>query len=318
MNPKDSIFRVFISKDENKVFRGTAFAISPRWFVTCAHLFRDLQNTSCITLSGPAKYGDISNINWTFHPKLDCAIGELSPGIGEVESYIPVSLVDVTQDLGELKCLGFFDDTSGIQEWLDRVSGSSFTGNWVALQNTISDGISGGPVLLNDRAVAFVRADNLRTNQKYVLPIASIYSWLESSGFRTHSNDEGNAELSRVPISPPLRASEISDGVIRIFAKHLPDQNMAIRFVEKAMEARGDANEERFTDEQILVHSTDLCFAQPVTSVVFWGSVLMLAAEKSRRTVAALLLTEGAPDSRLMPESEARVYKKFYKHIINP
>ncbi len=318
MNVEDAVYRVFSLDGGSERFRGTAFAIAPNWFMTCSHLFCETTDNDKFFLRGPSKHGDIGRIDWHHHPEMDCATGILEPGTDGVDTYLPILLRDVTSDLGELRCMGFIDTTSSLQEWTDQISGTSLIDGWVALQNTLSEGVSGGPVLAGDRVIALVRADNQRTNQKYVLPLTRVFSWIESKGFRASSLRSDSTSLAQVPIRPPVRAADISDAIIRIFASHLPDQSKAAAFVGRAMDASKTANAEGLSDGQILLHPSDLSFAGPVPSVTYWASVLLLAAERSRRTVAALFLIEGAPEPKLMADEEGAIYSAFLNWLIHP
>lgn len=315
---EDAIYRVFFSDDQAKHFLGTAFAIAPNWFLTCAHLFDNITNKNKIFLRGPGKHGDIGRINWKRHPEIDCCAGILASGGGGVDTYINFQLSDLTSEIGELKCMGFFDAESGLQKWIDRLSGVNHINGWVALQNTLADGISGGPVLLGDRVVAIVRADNQRTNQKYILPLITVFSWLESEGFRGVPSDPKQMTLASVPIRPPVRAADITDVIIRAFAKQLPDQTKAAAFVERAMDSRKGANPEGFTAEQILLHRAEFTFTGSVPGTLYWENILLLAAEKSRRTVAALFFEKGAPEPAMMADYEGAAYIEFRNWLIQP
>ena len=315
----DAIYRVFMAGDATERFAGTAFAIAPNAFLTCAHLFHNVPRPPRAVLRGPAKYGDIGRLRWHFHETIDCACAILEPGAGGPDEVMPVQLRDVTSDLSELDCLGYFDATSSIQRWTDKVSGNSFTDGWIALANTISDGVSGGPVVYNGRAVALVRADNLHRNQKYVLPLISVWQWIERLGIVLPTGaGANNLGLARVPIGPPVHAGDIPDAVIRAFAAHLPIQQDAARFVQRAMRERGQTNPEGFRDDQILLEPVDLNMGGIVASTDYWGRVIYIAAGKSRRTLAALFLAAGAPDSRLMSPAEGIEYRKFLDWLIRP
>lgn len=313
----DAVYRVFSMEGDGEHFRGTAFAIARNAFLTCAHLFPNPPDLGRVFLRGPGRHGDIGQVDWHVHHALDLACATLKPGIGEVDSHLPILLRDVTRDLGELTCLGYFDRKSGLQAWSDKVSGASLADGWVALGNTVADGVSGGPVLCGERVIAVVRADNQRTNQTYVLPLLSAWSWLEALQVPIN-HGPGKMALAQVPIRPPVRAAEIPDLVIRTFAERFPEHRRAATFVERAMDERRRANPEGFTDDQILIHRSDLHFSSAIPSTVWWSEALLAAASKSRRTLAAIFLAEGAPNPELMPESDGRQYQEFVDNLIHP
>lgn len=141
MNAEDAIYRVLFASTGKETFRGTAFAIAPNCFLTCAHVLDNCSETASVVLRGPARHGDLAGLQWHRHERLDCACALLVPGAGGVEAVLPVKLRDVTSDLGELDCRGYFDAASGLQRWADRVSGNSFKDGWIALQNSIAASI---------------------------------------------------------------------------------------------------------------------------------------------------------------------------------
>ena len=136
--------------------------------------------------------------------------------------------------------------------------------------------------------------------------VSDINRILERSGPRPPTAEEIVAvrkALSHFPIGPMVRIYELPIEVIAIFADVFGDPTKARNFFSLAMQIRSQCNPENFDERQILVRPGEVLNPSNVPSDEYWGSVLTVAGQKSRRTLGAFLLTPGAPKpERLTPE----------------
>jgi hypothetical protein len=112
-------------------------------------------------------------------------------------------------------------------------------------------------------------------------------------------------ELVRFPVTPIVRASDIPLSITEIFAERFSEPAAAQGFLARAMRVRKLCNPEGGTEDQILVKDIDVLSPFLVRARDYWDDVLPAAGLRSPRTLAALLLTPGAPDpSSLRPALE--------------
>lgn len=123
------------------------------------------------------------------------------------------------------------------------------------------------------------------------------------------------APLLRYPIGPMVRALEIPMELVETFsARFEGNPAAAAACLARAMQARRRANPEGFTERQILVSSADL--PDPRQGLQdYWASALILAGQKSRRTLAAVLLTDVAPDARTLTDPAASIMTSFLQWL---
>ena len=69
-----------------------------------------------------------------------------------------------------------------------------------------------------------------------------------------------------------------------------------------AMSLRAQCNAERFTERQILVSAAQIPSPECVSALQYWTEVFSVAGMKSRRSLAALLITLFASCAKLSPE----------------
>ena len=103
------------------------------------------------------------------------------------------------------------------------------------------------------------------------------------------------ARLRRSGIGPMVHAREVPQNLIHAFASGLPDPREAFALLSLAMELRAQVNKEGFEAEQILVDESEITPPTSLSSRELWAEILILAGQKSRRTLAALLVAPGSP-----------------------
>ena len=99
--------------------------------------------------------------------------------------------------------------------------------------------------------------------------------------------------LLAVPIGPVVPYHDIPPWLIGVFANRLFDQDEALRFIEAAMGWVMACNPEGFTVKQICVGVGEL--PMQTNAEALWSQMFSLAGDKSRRSLAALLLMPGSP-----------------------
>jgi hypothetical protein len=130
--------------------------------------------------------------------------------------------------------------------------------------------------------------------------------------------DEAAGTIGHIPIGPVVQFHEIPMEMISLFSERLADPEHARRFFRTAMQVRARCNPEGFTDRQILVAPGEVLNPATVTAEEFWSTLFSAAGQKSRRTLAALLLAPGAPHEDTLRPTEASALRKFKKRLAQP
>ncbi len=139
-----------------------------------------------------------------------------------------------------------------------------------------------------------------------------------SDGEVASADSSPESPLLSFPIGPMVRAHELPIEIVDLFAEHFEGRTkQAQACLASAMAARGAANPEAFSDRQIRVAPADL--PDPAQGLRdYWITALLLAGQKSRRTLAALLLEQGAPQPWHARESSALVLTSFLAWLRSP
>ena len=148
--------------------------------------------------------------------------------------------------------------------------------------------------------------------------VSDIEIILDRSGARAPSPRQLQticSGLVQVPIGPVVHAAQIPLEVIRIFADRFSDSRTSRHFVQLAMKIRSACNPEAFTEEQIVVSAAEVRDPAETTAAAYWADVLTVAGSKSRRTLAALLMTPGAPSTRELPQETLGIFGRFGKWL---
>jgi hypothetical protein len=130
--------------------------------------------------------------------------------------------------------------------------------------------------------------------------------------------DEAVRTLNGFPIAPVVRLHEIPSEVIVLFSDRVGDPRHARRFFQTVMQVRGRCNPEGFTDRQILLGAGEVLNPELVTAEELWADWLAAAGGKSRRTLAAFLVTPGAPREDTVTSDLARIITDFKARLARP
>ena len=309
--------RVLSDKNYRR-FIGTAFTINRQAVLTSRHV---VQNAPQDVVIDGDDLGDIGRLDWSIHedPDRDVAIGFTQ---GSTFSYwlTPVC-VDIAERGEAVVCMGYGANNQGVISWREHVAGQLHSSGLVTLQNSISAGCSGGPVLNSDGlpvGITIARACDRAV--KYVLPVRLFYAWIQEKGFRPaefgRDEDEGGNWILMVPIRPPVGLHEVPGAVIEAFADTLHSVALARQHLATVNAVVLENNVERLDKRQITLQPAD----QPAFEVprFFWSSVFSTLGMRSRRSVAALLQPETAPNSVVQNDETRKAFEGFKQFLINP
>lgn len=151
--------------------------------------------------------------------------------------------------------------------------------------------------------------------------VGDINRILERYGPRPPTAEEiatAQEALSHFPIGPMVRIYELPIEVISIFADVFEDPTKARNFFSLAMQIRSQCNPEKFDERQILVRPGEVLNPSNVPPDEYWGSVLTVAGQKSRRTLGAFLLTPGAPKPEKLRPDLSSVLDSFRRWLERP
>jgi hypothetical protein len=121
--------------------------------------------------------------------------------------------------------------------------------------------------------------------------------------------------LLRFPIFPVVPARDIPPQIAEIYAAHFPDPARARTFLSIAMRVRLQSNPEDCTEKQILVGNGEVLNPFLTPSEGYWEDVLQAAGGKSPRTLAALLITPGAPNPDNLSPALGTVISQFLQEL---
>lgn len=261
--------------------------------------------------------GDVS-ADWRYHDDqhVDFALGRLPSGT-KVKNWIEPRPADLSEIRDELICLGYIKDGGGIQRWHDRFSGHNNDLGWVALQNGTLPGVSGGAVIHDGAAVAVVLATRRTGEQKFVLPIRNVYSWMQQQGVVPAPSPDGKSDrLLRVPIGPKVYPADFPDCVVTHFADTFPDRPAALAHLARTTALAVVHDAEKFGRRAVAVNPGDLPAAGPIRE--FWQAALWQAGNRSRRSLAAFFDAAEAPNPALLDEPERQAFVTFRSWLEKP
>lgn len=150
---------------------------------------------------------------------------------------------------------------------------------------------------------------------KIVLSLVRQIEQLVPAGPKDEDLRRAAEELVRFPVTPIVRASDIPLSITEIFAERFPEPAAAQGFLARAMRVRKLCNPEGGTEDQILVKDIDVPSPFLVPPRVYWDDVLPTAGLRSPRTLAALLLTPGAPDPASLRPALERDLTEFRQRL---
>jgi len=176
-----NITRVWIGDPfEGGHFNGTAFFIDGHTLITAKHVIVDRKGETYenIFLSNMPDGG--------ITPVVSVALCERDIAILKVKKAFEVKQKNIifTDKLSigdSVNVVGFYDNNSSQKHYENRVSGYQNHDNTYELQNHLTKGLSGSPVLLDGKIAGITKAINSSKNLTYVIPIEEVCVALEMS-----------------------------------------------------------------------------------------------------------------------------------------
>lgn len=303
--------------DGSNELRGTAFAIGPRHFLTCSHLFSE----GCDLVAYQSlQRGRIAKFEVHSHSELDVALCELSDGTSSFNKWIQPALQPLAADIdGEVCAVGYpVDINNGLSRWCGQVSAVNDLNGWIALQGSSMPGVSGGPVVYKGRAIGVLIGRHLSGAQIYAIPYALVHSWCEAWGYRLPPLKTPTTELSQVPIGPLVQARAIPQALFEAFALKFATPTTASRHVNASMSnLLTEVGAASIDEKRDVITPADLP-ASAANMNDYWFNVLSSAGVKSRRTLAAIIFTDNAIIEDDFDTSNRRVFQNFLDELKNP
>ena len=175
----NNITRVWIGNPyKDGHFNGTAFFIDEHTLVTAKHVIlnRNEEKYENIFLSNTPDGG--------ITPIESITLCERDIAILKVKKSFKINKQDMifTDELSigdNVNIVGFYDKDSSQKSYLNRVSGYQNNEHTFELQNHLTNGLSGSPVLLDGKISGVTKAINTNKNLTYVIPIEEVCQELE-------------------------------------------------------------------------------------------------------------------------------------------
>jgi hypothetical protein len=314
---RSSVFQI-LRADDRRVL-GTAFSIFGGRVLTCAHVLlgedkvalddraeQAVFSFGSIFLFRSVDQGPVAIAEWALHDQFDVACGRLAEGATSLD-HIPLQTA-VVMPSTSVTCAGFpASGADTLHSFKRNVAASGQRG--LILDGALAPGMSGGPALVNGRAIGVVYADDLDDNMAFLTPLNVISNWIERVLPPIPDSPGVGGGLGAVPVSGVVRFRDIPLIVIKIFSRQFDNRLVSQNFLREAMRLREECNPEGFAEDQILVRPGEINWESPPES--FWTTILDLCAKRSQRTLAALFLASGAPQSEFLAHSERVVFENF-------
>ncbi|MBY3214300.1 trypsin-like peptidase domain-containing protein [Rhizobium laguerreae] len=316
-NWRSSILQVIRAEDRKLL--GTAFGIYGRRILTCRHVLlgqdrvpltlREQQTVfKCpsIFLFNSVEVGPVAVAEWAFHEQYDVACGYLAEGAPAAELPVQVSLVPPSTTV---VCAGFPASGPDRLHSFERKVAAGQGVEGLVLDGALAPGMSGGPALVDGRAIGVVYADAASDNMAYLAPLNTIFRWMERLFPPMDSTGAPSGGIASVPVAGTLRFFDVPPAVIEIFARQFEEQELARTFFRDAMALRAAHNPEGFTDRQIIVRPAEIVWSAPPEAR--WMRIFELCGKRSQRTVAALFFAVDAPQPEFLAPPERELFQQF-------
>ena len=169
-----NITRVWIGDPhENGHFNGTAFFVDESTLLTAKHVILDMKGE---------KYENIFLSNTPdggITPIISIILCELDIAILKVKKIFKINnnkiIFSNKLSVGDtVNVVGFYDKSTSKKNYENRVSGYQNNEHIYELQNHLTNGLSGSPVLLGERIAGIIISINSRKNLTYVIPIEEV------------------------------------------------------------------------------------------------------------------------------------------------
>lgn len=167
-----NIVRIWIGNPyEGGNFNGTAFFIDEQTLVTAKHVIADrngkIYNNVFISNTPDGGITPIENIE----------LCEKDLAILKVKKTFNIENIVFSKELVEgldVNVIGFYDKDSSQKTYENRVSGYQNSTHVYELQNHLTNGLSGSPVLLDNKVCGVATAINSKKNLTYLIPISEL------------------------------------------------------------------------------------------------------------------------------------------------
>lgn len=319
---RQSVFRVVEEVDGRPMRLGTAFFVGAGWFLTCRHVIgahssNPWQNgqvapvdLSADTYLEGGLTDPLHQIKWypyfeeEFCQDFDVAVGLLPTG-HSLPTALGVSFDTLFLDQQGLSVYGYGEQNDKSFGYRTRnFAGKDQRQGRIRLDGTCAPGFSGGPVIRNDVAVAIACSDNMHRTVSYAIPLSRIWHWLEhnfppstptppasgGTGKRGRSIDINI--IIRIPLAGGI--TDLGSGH-DLIARHLAEKVFANAPAVKGFIGNVNANLEGTIKGSpdlfrgIKIDPLEIPSGSPVACA---QETIALALSKSRRTAAALILTD--------------------------
>jgi len=166
------VVRVWIGKPyEEGRFNGTAFFVDAQTLVTAKHVVTNREGKVYENIFlGNTPDGGIVPVD-------SIKLCERDLAILTVKKSFAIESKRFTKEIQEGKdvvLIGFYDNDSSQKTYENRISGYQSSEHTYELQNHLTNGLSGSPVLLNGKICGVAKAINIQKNLTYVIPITEL------------------------------------------------------------------------------------------------------------------------------------------------
>lgn len=159
-------------------FIGTGFFIDSNKIMTARHILDDNQNDSTYISDMPDK--SITKIDYTTIISLDRDIDILTL----TESYdVNIYEIDFNSDIKRkdlITIVGFIDGEQSIHNIQSQITGKSNLHRLYALRGFVGSGMSGSPVIRNNKIIGVIQATDRNKNTSYLIPMKTIHNQLST------------------------------------------------------------------------------------------------------------------------------------------
>lgn len=196
-----NITRVWIGNPYDKGhFNGTAFFIDEQTLVTAKHVVQDRNGL----LYEEIFLTDTPDAGLT--PVSDVLFCERDIALLKVKKSFKISkknrLFTNALSVGDrVNVVGFYDKDSSQKSYENRVSGYLNREHSYELQNHLTHGLSGAPVLLEGKIAGVTNAINSSKNLTYVIPIEEVCQELEIDIATDEEVSEAKTPLTKKPLN---------------------------------------------------------------------------------------------------------------------
>ena len=160
-------------------YLGTAFQISPEYFITAKHVIEDIDEDK-ILLHVSVQLGPFSIRKVIKHSKLDVALLKLKDKI-DSENIISLHFQEAQKiEIGnQLILAGYGTKDSALE--IPNVKISSYDGehDLFVIHTFIAKGMSGGPAFFDNHFVGIIRARHTDENKTYIIHLNSFQNFIE-------------------------------------------------------------------------------------------------------------------------------------------